>query len=248
MSRVIEGQVQVGDIHARAGGLVLSDRINQRVASLSVLDEQASDARRERPEVPRGVQQGRHANQRGQEASDYAAAEEHELRCAHIPAPSLGVAECQHLVAQEDQEWAHLFKGPQRLPVDNWDLDRAQRAYEEKEAVGLVHTGVEAAQSHEHAGVDANHVDHEDIASPSSHHVDVREASQDAEGPRQRRAHGAQPEPEGAADGCHSHRFVVKLPTHRAHQVCRNDGHDAHSHEASIHAPGNLVSQETRKE
>mmetsp|Transcript_36577 Transcript_36577/g.109231 ORF Transcript_36577/g.109231 Transcript_36577/m.109231 type:complete len:202 (+) Transcript_36577:965-1570(+) len=90
----------------------------------------------------------------------------------------------------------------------------------------------------------ADHVQHKDVATPSGHHVAVGHASEQPIMPRARIPHGAQPEPEGAADGRNSDGLIVELTAHRAHEMRRDNGHDAHGHDARIHAPRDLVRQE----
>mmetsp|Transcript_10978 Transcript_10978/g.26470 ORF Transcript_10978/g.26470 Transcript_10978/m.26470 type:complete len:238 (-) Transcript_10978:222-935(-) len=96
--------------------------------------------------------------------------------------------------------------------------------------------------------MDADHVDHEDVASPSRHHVDVGEAGQQAHGPVLRRPNAQNPQPKGGADGSDRHGFVVEFPSYGPHQVCRDDGHDQSGAHPRIHTPGDLVGQEPREE
>mmetsp|Transcript_112440 Transcript_112440/g.318083 ORF Transcript_112440/g.318083 Transcript_112440/m.318083 type:complete len:215 (+) Transcript_112440:790-1434(+) len=214
MPCVVQGQVQVVHINHGVGRLVLGNRVDERIPSLRVLHEQPSDAGRHGTEVPHWPQQGRNSAKQDNAADHDLDAEQHKLARGHLPAPPRRVAERQHLVPQEGQERAHLLKGPERRPANGRDLDRTQRADRVEQGVGPVDAGVEPAQGHKHGRVDADHVDHEDVASPGGHHVDVGKARQDPVRPRAGRPHGPQPEPEGHADRRHCHRLVIELPAH----------------------------------
>mmetsp|Transcript_26734 Transcript_26734/g.60889 ORF Transcript_26734/g.60889 Transcript_26734/m.60889 type:complete len:268 (-) Transcript_26734:745-1548(-) len=182
--RVVKRKVQVVHVDARAGGLVFGNRVDQWIARLGVFHEEASDAGREGSKVPSRIQQDNHAAECDQEEHHHLCSEYGEIKRHHLLLPALSVTVGEHLVAQEDQQRTHLLKRPERLPADHRDLHRSGGANDEEEAVRLVDTRVEAAESHQHGRVHPNHVDHEDVASPSSDHVDVRDPRKHAKWPR----------------------------------------------------------------
>mmetsp|Transcript_78873 Transcript_78873/g.207057 ORF Transcript_78873/g.207057 Transcript_78873/m.207057 type:complete len:328 (+) Transcript_78873:1767-2750(+) len=150
--------------------------------------------------------------------------------------------------AEEDEQGANLLQGAERLPADDRDLHRAYCADDEEEAVGPVHARVEAAERDEHADVQADHVEHKDVAAPRRDHVGVRDAHQHADRPVAGRPDGQAPQPEGRADRRDGDGLVVELAAHGPHEVRRNDRHDPGRHDRRVDAPRDLVREEAREE
>mmetsp|Transcript_94686 Transcript_94686/g.247096 ORF Transcript_94686/g.247096 Transcript_94686/m.247096 type:complete len:499 (-) Transcript_94686:492-1988(-) len=246
---VVEREVQVARVHAGARRLVLGHGIHQGVAGLGVLDEEAADTGGKRAKVPSGVQQ--HTND--QDASDQDThgldPEADELPRIHLLIPPDHVAEPKDLVAKTDQSRSQLLQAPNRLPTDDRDLNGPSSSDDPEQGVGLVDTSAEAAEHDKHKRMDAYHVQHKNRATaPSCCRVGVRGAREHAIRPRGGCSDRAQPQPEGANDGGDGHGLVVELAADGAHEVRRDDCHDANRHQAGVHAARNLVGQQAREQ
>mmetsp|Transcript_42760 Transcript_42760/g.77246 ORF Transcript_42760/g.77246 Transcript_42760/m.77246 type:complete len:296 (-) Transcript_42760:131-1018(-) len=111
-----------------------------------------------------------------------------------------------------------------------------------------MHARVEATEQDEDDRMKANHVKDKDVATPHGNHVDVRKAGQNANRPMLWRTHGDHPEPEGHADGSHRYSFIIKLTTHRAHEMRGDYGHDAGCHKTGVDAARDLVGHQPCEE
>mmetsp|Transcript_71701 Transcript_71701/g.171254 ORF Transcript_71701/g.171254 Transcript_71701/m.171254 type:complete len:219 (-) Transcript_71701:725-1381(-) len=181
--RIVQGQAQVSCVYPWIGWLVLCHGVDERVACLGVLHEESADARGQRAKIPGGIQQNSNHNQSKACEDTHHDAEFDEFHGAHLLLVAHEIGKGQYLIANEDQERPHLLQGPQGLHAHHRDLNRAQRADEEEDGVGLVHATVEAAKKYQHESMDANHVEDKNVAAPSCDHVNVGEASEDADGP-----------------------------------------------------------------
>lgn len=152
---------------------MLGHRVHKRVAGLGVLHEKTSNSGREWAEVTGGVEHHCYGNESQAGQNTHQDAVFDEGPGVHLFSMTLVIAKCQDLVADKDQQWTHLLKRPQRLPSYHWDLNGTSRADDVEKRICLVGTTGEAAQQHQHYGVDPDHVEHEDVAPPCRHHVDV---------------------------------------------------------------------------
>mmetsp|Transcript_57369 Transcript_57369/g.152972 ORF Transcript_57369/g.152972 Transcript_57369/m.152972 type:complete len:637 (+) Transcript_57369:479-2389(+) len=247
--RIVQGQVQVAAVDASTGRLVLGHRVHQRVAGLGVLHKEAPDARGQRAEVTRGIEHDAGASERHHEEAQHRDAKLHEAFGGPEEASvAPEVAEGKRLEAQKHTERTKLLQRTERLPTHNRDLESPARAHDEEDGVGSVQPKMEPALGGQEQRVHTYHVQHEDVPAPSSGHVDVGESSEHSVRPRVRCADGAEPEPEGAANGAHGHRLVVELSANRAHEVGGDHRHDARSHDSSVDTAGSLIGHETREE
>mmetsp|Transcript_10448 Transcript_10448/g.33382 ORF Transcript_10448/g.33382 Transcript_10448/m.33382 type:complete len:466 (+) Transcript_10448:423-1820(+) len=135
----VAGRVQVLVVGVGAGGLVLGDRVHERVASASVLHEEATHARGERAEVAGGVERGGHGGRdAGAKAEGLHAELEDLVRVGDLLDAAIDVDGVEELHDAEDAERADLLERLERREANHRDLDGAEGADRVEECVGPV--------------------------------------------------------------------------------------------------------------
>ena len=99
----------------------------------------------------------------------------------------------------------------------------------------------------EDGGVDADHVEDEDVPAPCGDHVAVCRRRHERPRPRARRAQRAAPKVEGSDDGGDGDRLVVEAAGDGAHQVGGEDRHEEGGGDARVRGTGRLVCDEPRE-
>ena len=95
--------------------------------------------------------------------------------------------------------------------------------------------------------VQADQVEDEDVPAPCGDHADVREAGEDAERPRRRRAQSTHPEEESGHDHTDREALVVVAACHRAHEVRGEDGHEEGRGNGRVRIARALPAEEPRE-
>mmetsp|Transcript_20649 Transcript_20649/g.43400 ORF Transcript_20649/g.43400 Transcript_20649/m.43400 type:complete len:680 (+) Transcript_20649:62-2101(+) len=232
--REVAHVVEVVPVGLGAGGLVLGDGVDEGVARLGVLHEEPAHARRQRAEVARGEEDEGGGGARGEGAERHLDAQDAHLLVRQVLLPPLDLAVLHHLQDNQDAERAQLLQRLEGGPADDRNLDRSGRPDDVEEGVRPVQLGGMPAKENQEDGVHTDHVEHKDVSTPSSHHVNVRQAGRRAVEPGVFVAEGSNPEEECGAHGCHSNALIIVPTANRSHDMRGNYRHHSRCCQACI--------------